>query len=42
MVYISKYNEWRLSLIGVLFSLLTLATSCANEDKPIDEQMLAP
>ena len=37
MVYISKYNEWRLSLIGVLFSLLTLGTSCANEDKPIDE-----
>ena len=40
MVYISKYNEWRLSLIGVLFSLLTLGTSCANEDKPIDEPML--
>ena len=37
-----KYNEWRLSLIGVLFSLLTLGTSCANEDKPIDEPMLAP
>ena len=42
MVYISKYNEWRLSLIGGLFSLLTLGTSCANEDKPIDEPMLAP
>ena len=40
MVYISKYNEWRLSLIGVLFSLLTLGTSCANEDKPIDEPVL--
>ena len=40
MSEIKKYNEWRLSLIGVLFSLLTLGTSCANEDKPIDEPVL--
>ena len=31
---------WRSAFLLVLVSLLSLATSCANEDKPIDEPML--